>query len=50
MVASEIDFDSTIVATTTAGAETLLNAEGLEALLVPSDGRLDIGGDDINVP
>jgi hypothetical protein len=50
VVASEIDFDSTIVATTTAGAETLLNAEGLEALLVPSDGRLDIGGDDINVP
>ena len=32
MVATEIDFDSTIVATTTAGAEALLNTEGLEAL------------------
>ena len=47
VVATEIDFDSTIVATTNTGAEALLNCEGLEALLVPSDGRLDIGGDDI---
>jgi len=47
--ATEIDFDSTIVATTNAGAEALLNCEGLEALLVPSDGRLDLDGDLINV-
>ena len=50
VVATEIDFDSTIVATTTAGADALLTCEGLEALLVPSDGRLDIAGDVINVP
>jgi len=50
VVATEIDFDSTIVATTTAGAEALLDCEGLEALLVPADGRLDEGGDDINLP
>ena len=49
VVATEIDFDSTIVATTNAGAEALLNCEGLEALLVPSDGRLDLDGDLINV-
>ena len=48
VVATEIDFDSTIIATTNAGAETLLNCEALEALLVPSDGRLDVGGDVIN--
>jgi hypothetical protein len=50
VVATEIDFDSTIVATTTAGAEALLTCEGLEALLVPSDGRLDYAGDAINMP
>ena len=49
MVATEIDFDSTIIATTDAGAEALLNYEGLEALSVPPDGRLDVGGDVINV-
>ncbi len=49
VVATEIDFDSTIIATTNAGPEALLNREGLEALLVPSDGRLDISGDVINV-
>ena len=48
MVAAEIDFDSTIVATTTAGADALLNCEGLEALLVPPDGRLDLDGDVVN--
>jgi hypothetical protein len=36
-------------ATTTAGAEALLACEGLEALLVPNDGRLDIDGDDIKL-
>ena len=50
MVATEIDFDSTIVATTNAGVEALLTCDGLEALLVPSHGRLDIAGDEINVP
>ena len=35
--------------TTNAGAEALLNCQGLETLLVPSDGRLDISGDVINV-
>ncbi len=48
VVAAEIDFDSTIVATTTAGADALLNCEGLEALLVPPDGRLDLDGDVVN--
>jgi hypothetical protein len=50
VVATEIDFDSTIVATTNAGAEALLNCKGLEALSVPSDGRLDLAGDVINEP
>jgi hypothetical protein len=35
--------------TTAAGAEALLTCERLEAMLVPSDGRLDINGDEINV-
>jgi hypothetical protein len=48
VVGSEIDFNSTIVATTNAGAEALLTCEGLEVLLVPSDGRLDIAGDVVN--
>jgi hypothetical protein len=48
--ATEVDLDSTIVATTDAGAEALLNAEGVEALQVPFDGRLDLDGDVINVP
>ena len=38
----------TTVAATTAGAEALLSCDRLEALLVPSDGRLDLGGDEIN--
>lgn len=50
VVATDIDFDSTIVATTNAGAEALLNGEGLEALPVPSDGRLDLDGDLVNLP
>ena len=37
------------VVTTNAGAEALLACAGLEALLVPNDGRLDINGDVINV-
>jgi hypothetical protein len=48
VVASEIDFDSTIVATANAGAEALLNCEGIETLPVSSDGRLDLAGDIIN--
>ena len=48
VVGSEIDFNSTIVVTTNAGAEALLTCEGLEVLLVPSDGRLDIAGDVVN--
>jgi hypothetical protein len=50
VVATEIDFDSTIIAATNAGAEALLDCDGVEALLVPSEGRLDIAGDEINVP
>jgi hypothetical protein len=50
VVATEIDFDSTIVATTNAGAEALLTCEELEALQVPPDGRLDLDGDEINLP
>ena len=49
MVATETKFYSTVIATTNAGAEALLTCEGLEALLVPSDGRLDISGDVINL-
>jgi hypothetical protein len=37
------------VVTTNAGAEALIACQGIEALLVPSDGRLDFNGDDINV-
>ena len=39
----------TSLAMAIAGAEALLTCEGLEALLVPSDGRLDLGGNTINV-
>jgi hypothetical protein len=39
----------TTVATTAAGAEALLACERLEAMLVPSDGRLDFNGDDLNL-
>jgi hypothetical protein len=40
---------ATITTTTTnAGADALLTYGGLEALLVPSDGRPDINGDRIN--
>lgn len=49
VVATEVDFDSTIVAATAAGVEALLACDGIEALLIPSDGRLDINGDKINV-
>jgi len=49
VVATEIDFDSSIVATNNTGAEGLLTCEGLEALPVPSDGRLDLDGDEINM-
>jgi hypothetical protein len=38
----------TTVATTAAGAEALLACDGLQTLLVPNDGRLDVGGDEIN--
>ena len=50
VVASEIDLDSTVVAATTATAAALIESGGLEALLVPSNGRLDLGGDDVNGP
>lgn len=50
VVATKVDFDPTIVATTVAGAKVSLSCEGLEVFLVPSDGRLDIGGDEINLP
>ena len=39
----------TTVATTAAGAEALLACERLEAMLVPSDGRLDINGDNYHL-
>ena len=48
VVATEIDFDSTIIATTVAGAEALLTCDRLEALLVPNDARLDLDGDKVN--
>ena len=50
VVATEIDFDSTIVATTNAGADVLLNCVELEVLQVPPDERLDLHGDKINLP
>jgi len=40
----------TTVTTTAAGAEALLACDGLEALLIPNEGRLDIAGDEINAP
>jgi hypothetical protein len=36
----------TTVATTAAGAETLLACDGLEALLIPNEGRLDLDDED----
>jgi hypothetical protein len=48
--ATEIDFDSTLVACSEECAEALVMDEGLEALRVPPDGRLDIGGDELNPP
>jgi hypothetical protein len=50
VVATEIDFDSTIVATSDAGAEALLSREGPEVLRVPSGGQLDIAEEELNAP
>lgn len=46
-VASEIDFDSTVVGCTRSCAEALLNGD-LEALEIPAEARLDIDGDTVN--
>jgi hypothetical protein len=49
-VGTEIDLDSTVVACSEACAAVLLDYEGLEALPVEPDDRLDIGGDVLNPP
>jgi hypothetical protein len=48
VVGTEIDFDSTLVATSVEGAEQLLTDERLEAFVVPPDGILSENGDAIN--
>jgi hypothetical protein len=49
-VATEIDFNSTLVACTRACAETLLlPANGLEVMEVSAETRLDVDGDTVNV-
>jgi len=47
-VATETDFDSTLVGCSEECAEALVADERLEALQVPPDGRLDIDGDELN--
>jgi hypothetical protein len=47
-VATEIDFDSTLVACTRACAKALLGSE-LEAMEVSAETRLDVDGDTVNV-
>ncbi len=47
-VATEIDFDSTIVAASEECAAALLGDDRLEALRVQPDDRLDFGGDALN--
>ena len=45
VVATEIDFDSTLVACTAACADALVANPALEAVPVQPDDRLDLGGD-----
>jgi hypothetical protein len=47
-VATDIDFDSTLVGCSDTCAAALVTDERLEAVSVPSDGRLDIEGDELN--
>jgi hypothetical protein len=47
-VATEIDFDSTLVACGEDCAAVLLADDRIEALRVPPEGRLDIEGDLLN--
>jgi hypothetical protein len=47
-LATEIDFDSTLVACSEKCAAALLADDRLEALEVPPEGRLDIEGDALN--
>jgi hypothetical protein len=47
-VATEIDFDSTVVAASAECAAALLADDRMEALPVHPDDRLDIGGDVLN--
>lgn len=49
-VASEIDFDSTLVAASRKCADTLLADDRLETVEVRAEDRLDIGGDTLNPP
>lgn len=48
-VASEIDFDSTVVAGPTELRDALLSSTALEAFEVPPDGVLSLNGDTVNV-
>lgn len=49
-VATEIDFDSTLVACSEGCAAALVADGRLEALQVPAEGRLDVHGDVLNHP
>jgi len=49
-VGSEIDFDSTLVAASEECIAGLLSEDGLEFVRVGPDDRLDIDGDELNLP
>ena len=49
-VASEIDFDSTLVAASRKCADALLADDQLETVEVNAEDRLDVGGDTLNPP
>jgi hypothetical protein len=48
--ATEVDFDSTVVGLSEAGAQRLLDDDSLEALPISIEDRLDSDGDTINPP
>jgi hypothetical protein len=49
-VGCEIDFDSTLIATSEECAAALLSDDRLETVVVRPEDRLDIGGDVLNLP
>ncbi|MEX5235249.1 hypothetical protein RCG96_05590 [Kocuria sp. CPCC 205236] len=50
MLATEIDFDSTLVAGTRALVRELMQTSGLEVLSIPTDADLSRDGDVLNRP